>query len=168
MVNRNLMVESTHQIILSWGSKTINSPWEFSNILLKALSLDVFLQLPWDQTAVCNSSNSLFILQILLCKELLVPHWYQWMSLKFQGHLKDYFLSDASSQVLENRDNTEETQATECYGSYLWTSTGFHLSFSLISNIFCCQQDSRRILRLGKSLIDGNLLCVWPPTKQTA
>lgn len=50
MIHRNLMVKSTSQIILSWDSKTINSPQEFSNVLLEAPSLDVFLQLPWEQT----------------------------------------------------------------------------------------------------------------------
>lgn len=51
------MVKSTSQIILSWSSKTTNSPREFSNILLGTLSLDVFLQLPWEQTVAYNSPN---------------------------------------------------------------------------------------------------------------
>lgn len=61
------MVKSTSQLILSWDSKTINSPQEFSNVLLEAPSLDMFLQLPWEQTVAYNPPNHPLILQTLLC-----------------------------------------------------------------------------------------------------
>lgn len=61
MICRSLMVKSTSQIILSWGSKNIDGLWEFSNILLEAPLLDAFLQLPWEQTLYSIHQTILFI-----------------------------------------------------------------------------------------------------------